>query len=157
MGQFGKIGFTCSCFDLLHAGHILMLKDAKEQCDFLVVGLQTDPTLDRPEKNKPIQSYEVKGKVSIESSYPISFKKYSVIDAFRDNIRLLDNSSIEGIYVERDSIKIPISGFRVSTEILKTEETMNIIYHLTKDSIVIRVGYLPDMDKPAWINYREEN
>ena len=51
-----KIGFTCSCFDLLHAGHILMLKDAKEQCDYLVVGLQTDPTLDRPEKNKPIQS-----------------------------------------------------------------------------------------------------
>ena len=53
-----KIGFTCSCFDLLHAGHILMLKDAKEQCDKLIVGLQTDPTLDRPEKNKPIQSYE---------------------------------------------------------------------------------------------------
>ena len=53
-----KIGFTCSCFDLLHAGHILMLKDAKAQCDRLVVGLQTDPTIDRPEKNKPIQSYE---------------------------------------------------------------------------------------------------
>ena len=52
-----KKGFTCSCFDLLHAGHILMLKDAKEQCDYLIVGLQTDPTLDRPEKNKPIQSY----------------------------------------------------------------------------------------------------
>ena len=53
-----KIGFTCSCFDLLHTGHILMLKDAKKQCDKLIVGLQTDPTLDRPEKNKPIQSYE---------------------------------------------------------------------------------------------------
>jgi len=54
-----KIGFTCSCFDLLHAGHILMLKDAKNQCDYLIVGLQTDPTIDRPkEKNKPIQSLE---------------------------------------------------------------------------------------------------
>ena len=51
-----KIGFTCSCFDLLHNGHILMLKDAKAQCDKLIVGLQTDPTIDRPEKNKPIQS-----------------------------------------------------------------------------------------------------
>ena len=40
------IGFTCSCFDLLHAGHYIMLKDAKEQCDILVIGLQTDPTLD---------------------------------------------------------------------------------------------------------------
>ena len=52
------IGFTCSCFDLLHAGHILMLADAKRHCDELIVGLQTDPTIDRPEKNKPIQSLE---------------------------------------------------------------------------------------------------
>ena len=52
-----KIGFTCSCFDLLHAGHILMLKDAKEQCDYLIVGLQKDPTINRPKKNKPIQSF----------------------------------------------------------------------------------------------------
>lgn len=51
-----RVGFTCSCFDLLHAGHILMLKEAKEQCDYLIVGLQTDPTIDRPLKNKPIQS-----------------------------------------------------------------------------------------------------
>ena len=53
-----KIGFTCSSFDLLHAGHILMLKDAKQLCDKLIVGLQINPTIDRPEKNKPIQSYE---------------------------------------------------------------------------------------------------
>jgi glycerol-3-phosphate cytidylyltransferase len=51
-----KIGFTCSTFDLFHAGHIMMLKDAKEQCDYLIVGLQTDPTIDRMEKNKPVQS-----------------------------------------------------------------------------------------------------
>jgi len=51
-----KKGFTCSSFDLFHAGHIMMLKEAKEQCDYLIVGLQTDPTIDRPKKNKPIQS-----------------------------------------------------------------------------------------------------
>ena len=52
-----KVGFTCSTFDLFHAGHIMMLKEAKTQCDYLIVGLQTDPTIDRPEtKNKPIQS-----------------------------------------------------------------------------------------------------
>lgn len=51
-----KIGFTCSTFDLLHAGHIMMLEEARKQCDFLIVGLQTDPTIDRPDtKNKPIQ------------------------------------------------------------------------------------------------------
>ena len=51
-----KIGFTCSTFDLLHAGHIQMLREAKEQCDYLIVGLQFDPSMDRPEKNKPIQT-----------------------------------------------------------------------------------------------------
>ena len=51
-----KVGFTCSTFDLLHAGHIQMLREAKEQCDYLIVGLQFDPSLDRPEKNKPIQT-----------------------------------------------------------------------------------------------------
>ena len=52
-----KTGFTCSTFDLLHAGHIAMLKEAKSLCDTLIVGLQVDPTLDRPDtKNKPIQS-----------------------------------------------------------------------------------------------------
>ena len=52
----GNIGFTCSTFDLLHAGHVVMLEEAKRHCDYLIVGLQTDPTIDRPEKNAPIQS-----------------------------------------------------------------------------------------------------
>ena len=49
-------GITFSSFDLFHSGHVAMLKEAKANCDFLIVGLQTDPTIDRPEKNKPIQS-----------------------------------------------------------------------------------------------------
>lgn len=53
-----KIGFTCGAFDLLHAGHCLMLKEAKSVCDRLIVGLHTDPTIDRPQKNKPIQSVQ---------------------------------------------------------------------------------------------------
>ena len=52
-----KIGITFSTFDLLHAGHIAMLSEAKNHCDYLIAGLQTDPTIDRPDtKNKPIQS-----------------------------------------------------------------------------------------------------
>ncbi len=50
------IGFTCGAFDLLHAGHVVMLEEAKSYCDHLIVGLQTDPTIDREEKNKPVQS-----------------------------------------------------------------------------------------------------
>ena len=52
----GTIGFTCSTFDLLHAGHITMLEEAKHHCEYLIVGLQNDPRLDRPEKHGPIQS-----------------------------------------------------------------------------------------------------
>jgi glycerol-3-phosphate cytidylyltransferase len=51
-----KIGITFSAFDLLHAGHVKMLEEAKLNCDYLIVGLQTDPTIDRPTKNKPTQT-----------------------------------------------------------------------------------------------------
>lgn len=52
-----KIGIVFSAFDLLHAGHIAMLAEAKNHCDYLIAGLQTDPTIDRPDtKNKPIQT-----------------------------------------------------------------------------------------------------
>jgi glycerol-3-phosphate cytidylyltransferase len=56
--MIGKpVGFTCSTFDLLHAGHILMLAECKQICDYLIVGVQSDPTIDRPGvKNKPVQS-----------------------------------------------------------------------------------------------------
>jgi glycerol-3-phosphate cytidylyltransferase len=51
-----KVGFTCSAFDLLHSGHISMLRDAKDQCEYLICGLQVDPSADRLEKNRPIQT-----------------------------------------------------------------------------------------------------
>ena len=51
-------GFTCGAFDILHTGHALMFEECKNHCDYLIVGLQRDPSVDRPEKNKPIQSYE---------------------------------------------------------------------------------------------------
>jgi glycerol-3-phosphate cytidylyltransferase len=55
--QGKKIGITFSTFDMLHAGHVAMLSEAKNHCDYLICGLQTDPTIDRPDtKNKPIQS-----------------------------------------------------------------------------------------------------
>ena len=50
------IGITCSTFDLLHTGHIIMLEECKKYCDYLICALQVDPTIDRPNKNKPIQS-----------------------------------------------------------------------------------------------------
>lgn len=58
-GHRRKIGFTCSTFDMLHPGHIIMLEDSKKQCEYLVVAIQSDPTIDRPDtKNIPIQTFE---------------------------------------------------------------------------------------------------
>ena len=51
-----KTGITFSTFDFFHAGHVKMLEEAKSKCDYLIVGLQLDPSIDRPEKNKPVQS-----------------------------------------------------------------------------------------------------
>ena len=51
-----RVGITASTFDLLHAGHVVMLREAKTQCDYLICALQNDPSVDRPEKNKPVQN-----------------------------------------------------------------------------------------------------
>ena len=64
-----KKGITFGAFDLFHAGHVLMLKEAKEICDYLTVYIQTDPSIDRPEKNSPVQSV-------VEREIQISACKY---------------------------------------------------------------------------------
>ena len=51
-----RVGFTCSTFDLLHSGHIVMLREAKQHCDYLICGLQVDPSIDRESKNSPVQT-----------------------------------------------------------------------------------------------------
>jgi glycerol-3-phosphate cytidylyltransferase len=99
-----KIGFTCSCFDLFHAGHYLMLKDAKEQCEFLIVGLQTDPTIDEKyrvetggkNKNKPIQSFEER-KIQVEGckyvdlivEYSTEQSLYDILKEIKPDVRIL--------------------------------------------------------------------
>ena len=75
-----KIGITCSCFDLLHAGHILMLEEAKTQCDYLIAAFQIDPTIDRPDKHKPAQSVleryiQLKGCKYVDEVIPYSTEK----------------------------------------------------------------------------------
>lgn len=92
---------TASCFDLLHAGHTLMLKDGKSKCDLFVAFLQTDPTIDRPEKNKPILSFEER-KILVEGSkyvdkvfiYSTERELYDGLKALNANIRILGNDYI---------------------------------------------------------------
>ena len=112
--EIGKRGFTCSCFDLLHAGHILMLKDAKAQCDKLIIGLQTDPTIDRPEKNKPIQSYEERY-IQLEAikyvdeiiKYETEEELYQLLKILRPDVRIL-GSDYEDEYFTGIELNIPI-------------------------------------------------
>ena len=90
------VGFTCSCFDLFHAGHVMMLKEAKDQCDYLIVGLQTDPTLDRPEKNKPVQSVlerfmQVDGCKYVDQIIPYSTEKdlLDLLTSYKIDVRII--------------------------------------------------------------------
>lgn len=92
-----KIGFTCSTFDLFHAGHLLMLEEARKQCDYLIVGLQTDPTIDRPiEKNKPVQSVferfvQVESCKYVDKVIPYATEKdlIDILLSYPINIRIL--------------------------------------------------------------------
>lgn len=91
-----KVGITFSSFDLLHAGHIKMLEEAKRNCDYLIVGLQTDPTLDRPEKNKPTQTVveryiQLKGCKFVDEIVPYATEQdlEDVLRSFKIDVRIL--------------------------------------------------------------------
>ena len=84
-----NIGVTFSCWDLLHAGHNIFLEDSKKQCNILCVGLQTDPTIDRPSKNKPIQSLEER-EIQIKSCrYVDYYFIYSTEESLYDSLKKL--------------------------------------------------------------------
>ncbi|WLD24694.1 adenylyltransferase/cytidyltransferase family protein [Flavobacterium dauae] len=91
-----KIGITFSAFDLLHAGHIKMLEEAKRQCDYLICGLQTDPTLDRPEKNSPVQSVveryiQLKACTFVDEVVPYATEQdlEDILRSFKIDVRIL--------------------------------------------------------------------
>ena len=91
-----KVGITFSTFDLFHAGHVLMLEEAKRQCDFLIVGLQLDPSLDRPKKNSPTQTIieryiQLKGSKFIDEIVPYVSEKdlEDILKAFKIDVRII--------------------------------------------------------------------
>jgi glycerol-3-phosphate cytidylyltransferase len=99
-----KTGITFSAFDLLHAGHVKMLEDAKAHCDFLIVGLQTDPTLDRPTKNKPTQSVveryiQLKGCKFVDEIVPYATEQdlEDILKSFEIDMRIVGDE-----YKEKD-------------------------------------------------------
>jgi len=102
------VGFTCSAFDLLHAGHVQMLRDAKDQCDYLVCGLQVDPTLDRPEKNQPIQTVverytQLKALRYVDEIIPYSTEAdlEDILQMYHINVRILGEEYRDGNFTGR--------------------------------------------------------
>ena len=95
--QGKKIGMTFSTFDVLHAGHIIMLAEAKSRCDFLIVGLLSDPTIDRPDtKNKPVQTtlerwVQVAAVGSVDMIIPFDTERdlYDMLCFIKPNIRIV--------------------------------------------------------------------
>lgn len=99
-----RIGITFSTFDLLHAGHIMMLEEAKRQCDYLICGLQMDPTLDRPEKNAPTQTVveryiQLRGCQYVDEIVPYSTEQdlEDILRAFKLDVRIVGDE-----YEDRD-------------------------------------------------------
>jgi glycerol-3-phosphate cytidylyltransferase len=130
-----KIGITFSAFDLLHAGHITMLEEAKRQCDYLICGLQTDPTIDRPEKNRPVQSVveryiQLKGCKFVDEIVPYATEQdlEDILRAFKIDVRIIgdeykDKNFTGRTYCEEKGIELcfNIREHRFSSSSLRQE------------------------------------
>lgn len=102
------VGFTASTFDLLHAGHIAMLREAKEQCDYLMVALQVDPSLDRPEKNPPVQTLverwtQLQGVKYVDEIIPYQTEEdlQDILKLFNIDVRIIGEEYKDGKFTGR--------------------------------------------------------
>lgn len=103
-----KVGFTCSTFDLLHAGHVQMLREAKEQCDYLICALQIDPSVDRAEKNAPIQTVverytQLKAVKYVDEIIPYSTERdlEDILTMYHIDVRILGEEYRDGKFTGR--------------------------------------------------------
>lgn len=108
-----RIGIVASAFDLFHAGHILMLKEAKTQCNYLIAALQTDPTLDRPGKNKPIQSVFERF-VQLEACKYVN--EIVVYDTEKDLVDLLKSYPIDVRILGEEYKDTPFTGHELGID-----------------------------------------
>jgi len=91
-----RVGFTASTFDLLHSGHVQMLREAREQCDYLICALQMDPSVDREEKNAPVQTIverytQLKAVKYVDEIIPYATEKdlEDILQMYHINVRIL--------------------------------------------------------------------
>ncbi|MFZ9299910.1 MAG: adenylyltransferase/cytidyltransferase family protein [Chitinophagaceae bacterium] len=96
------VGITFSSFDLFHAGHVKMLEECKRNCDYLIACLQTDPTIDRPNKNKPIQTLveryiQLKGCIYVDEIVPYSTESelMEILQSFKIDVRFIGEDYLD--------------------------------------------------------------
>ena len=111
------IGFTCGAFDLLHAGHIVMLEEAKSNCDYLIVGLQTDPSIDRENKNKPVQTVYERYVQLNAVKYVDEIIPYDTEQSLLD---LLQSQKIDIRFVGEDYRDMEFTGMDLPIEVFYT-------------------------------------
>ena len=106
------VGLTCSTFDLLHAGHVQMLREAKEHCAYLICGLQIDPAIDRPKKNSPIQTVverytQVKAVRYVDEIIPYATEEdlKDILQMYHIDIRILGDEYREKDFTGKDICK----------------------------------------------------
>ena len=102
------VGFTCSTFDLLHAGHIAMLREAKEQCNYLICALQVDPSVDRKQKNKPVQTLveryiQLSGVRYVDEIIPYQTEQdlEDILNTFKIDVRIIGEEYKHGTFTGR--------------------------------------------------------
>ena len=110
----GTVGFTCGAFDLLHAGQVLMLLEAKAQCDLLVVGLHSDPSLDRPTKNAPVQCLEERY-LQLRACRPVDL--VVIYDTEEDLVALLQDLDPDVRIVGADWRSKPFTGHNLAIKV----------------------------------------
>ena len=133
-----RVGITFSSFDLLHPGHVLMLKEAKKQCDYLIVGLQLDPSVDRSNKNVPAQSIieryiQLKGSKYVDEIIPYVLEQdvQDILRSFKIDVRIIGKEyktidftgkkycTEKGIEIYYNSIEHRFSSTEIKTRLKK--------------------------------------
>ena len=135
MGYARTVGFTCGAFDLIHPGHIVMFEDAKHQFGYLVVGLQSDPTIDRPDiKNKPVQTVEERKEILLSIKYIDDIVPYKTEGEYLTylrsgdyDMRFLGSDYINGKYTGKD-INIDIIWLDRETHNYSTTRMKRLIH-----------------------------
>lgn len=131
--QKGIIGFTCGAFDITHAGHYLMFKECREQCDFLIVGLQVNPNVDRKNKHKPVQTLKER-RIQLEACKYID--KIITYKTEKDLVELIKDLKPDIRFLGADWKGKDFTGKNLPTKVVFNSRNHNYSSSALRDRII---------------------